>query len=432
MNENGFSTLQQVNTPRFAIFSTRVLLLILFLTLFALAFVPWQQTSMGSGKVLAYSPNEREQKIKAPIKGTISKWHVVEGSQVKAGDILVELADNDPHILDRLKQERKATQKVEEAVSISIEAIKTRIKSLKQTRQLAIAAASAHVVMAENKVQAAKQKLKAEEAAYKAAKLNIDRQKKLLEQGLTSKRNVELAEMKYSKEKAAVFTARAHLAQARGELLSKRADRERKGADADAKLAKEEASLQKSYADEAKARANVVKTNVKVSRQERMIIKAPRKGTIARIYVREGGEFIKAGSELALLVPDTSNRAVSILVDGNDVPLIQRGDHVRLQFEGWPAVQFSGWPSIAVGTFGGQVAFVDATAEPDGRFRVIITPGKHKWPKSLYLRQGVRTNAWILLNRVKLGYELWRKLNGFPKTSAKPIAKSKKKNEDVK
>ena len=38
----------------------------------------------------------------------------------------------------------------------------------------------------------------------------------------------------------------------------------------------------------------------------------------------------------------------------NDMPMLQTGRRVRLQFEGWPALQFSGWPSIAVGTFGGN------------------------------------------------------------------------------
>jgi hypothetical protein len=32
----------------------------------------------------------------------------------------------------------------------------------------------------------------------------------------------------------------------------------------------------------------------------------------------------------------------------------------------------------------------------------------------MYLRQGVRANGWILLDEVRLGYELWRQFNGFP------------------
>ena len=37
------------------------------------------------------------------------------------------------------------------------------------------------------------------------------------------------------------------------------------------------------------------------------------------------------------------------------------------------------------------------------------------WPdKDRWLRQGARTNAWVMLNQVPLWYEIWRQINGFP------------------
>ncbi len=36
------------------------------------------------------------------------------------------------------------------------------------------------------------------------------------------------------------------------------------------------------------------------------------------------------------------------------------------------------------------------------------------WPSAAFLRQGARVNGWVFLNRVRLGYELWRRFNGFP------------------
>ena len=35
------------------------------------------------------------------------------------------------------------------------------------------------------------------------------------------------------------------------------------------------------------------------------------------------------------------------------------------------------------------------------------------------MRQGVRANGWVMLSRVRLGYEIWRQLNGFPPVLAK-------------
>ena len=88
---------------------------------------------------------------------------------------------------------------------------------------------------------------------------------------------------------------------------------------------------------------------------------------------------------------------------------------MRLQFEGWPAIQFAGWPSVAVGTFGGRIAAIDATDDGTGKFRVLVRPGRDDdWPADRFLRQGVRANGWVMLKQVSLGYEIWRQLNGFP------------------
>ena len=75
------------------------------------------------------------------------------------------------------------------------------------------------------------------------------------------------------------------------------------------------------------------------------------------------------------------------------------------------------WPSVAVGTFGGTVVNVDATSNAKGQFRLLVLPDTQdgqEWPQERYLRQGVRANGWVLLNQVRLGYELWRQMNGFP------------------
>ena len=95
-----------------------------------------------------------------------------------------------------------------------------------------------------------------------------------------------------------------------------------------------------------------------------------------------------------------------------------KGPHVRLQFEGWPALQLAGWPSLAIGTFGGRVRQLDPSDDGYGRFRIIVEPesmfDEDQWPENTYLRQGNQVVGWVFLNKVKLGYELWRQFNGFP------------------
>ena len=99
---------------------------------------------------------------------------------------------------------------------------------------------------------------------------------------------------------------------------------------------------------------------------------APCDGTVFRVSanVGQGGQYVKEGDELCTIVPDTSDREVELFLDGIDAPLVlayadRRGEmpHVRLQFEGWPAIQFSGWPELAIGTFGGKVKVVQQGAD---------------------------------------------------------------------
>lgn len=228
----------------------------------------------------------------------------------------------------------------------------------------------------EMELKAAKQKLEAASDAAETALRNLRRQRELYQQGLASSLEYEKARIEHKK------------------LLS----------------------------EEAQAGASLAQAKVKLARQESQLVKAPRDGTVLRVLLGSGSVFVKEGDTLAVFVPDTAVPAAEIYIDGNDLALVYPGRKARLQFEGWPAVQFSGWPSLAVGTFGGVVALVDPSASKNGRFRVLIVPEEGSdWPDSAFLRQGARVYGWVLLDTVRLGYEVWRKLNGFPPEMTRPL-----------
>jgi len=166
----------------------------------------------------------------------------------------------------------------------------------------------------------------------------------------------------------------------------------------------------------AEAAAELNRVDVNISRQSAQIVRAPRDGVILRVNAGDTATFVNAGEPIASFVPDNATRAVEIIIDGRDVALVRPGDEVRLQFEGWPAVQFSGWPSVAIGTFPGEVIAVDPSAGANGGFRVLITEaeGGDAWPEERFVRFGATARAWILLETVPVGIELWRQLNNFP------------------
>lgn len=318
-----FDSLKSETLPSWSLVFAKILISFLLFFAVILTFVPWLQTSKGTGQVSALDPNDRMQNITSNLKGRINKWLVRDGAYVNKGDPLVEIVDNDPMLPDRLRAER-------DSVLRSFEAAK---------------------------------------AAAETSLLNFNRQKSLFKDGLTSRLKLEKAKIEYKKYLSSEANYAVKLAQA----------------------------------------------EVKLSRQQTQMVTAPRDGTILRIFKGSGSVFVKEGDKLASFVPETSKTAVEIYIVGNDLPLVYPGRKVRLQFEGWPAVQFSGWPSVAIGTFGGVVTSVDASASKNGKFRVIVTPDENEnWPDNKFLRQGTRVVGWVTLNTVSLGYELWRQFNGFP------------------
>ncbi|MGV3720399.1 MAG: HlyD family efflux transporter periplasmic adaptor subunit, partial [Actinomycetota bacterium] len=170
--------------------------------------------------------------------------------------------------------------------------------------------------------------------------------------------------------------------------------------------------------------------NTRLRRQQQWV-RAPRNGRVVRLMKAGAGETVKAGDVMAVLAPDTPERAVELYLSDNDAPLVEVGRPVRLQFAGWPALQFTGWPSVAVGTFAGKVAVVDAIDDGTSRYRIIVTPDDaggqdDRWPDARYLRPGGEATGWVMLDTVSLGFEMWRQFNAFPPTVERgPIGKDK-------
>lgn len=397
--------------------SLAYILVVLFFTLiFVLIFVPWQQTSEGIGRIVAYAPLDRQQSIEAPISGRVVKWHVMEGSKVRKGDPILDISDNDPEFIDRIRQERNALYSRLEATREREASIRSRIIALKSSQTNAVTAASSRTMMASDRVRAAQQAVDAAIAQDKTAKLNLERQQQLWDKGLTSKRNFELAELDYENARTGLTRSKAALDAAIKEERALGADRSKADMDGSAAINDAKASLASTQSEVAKILEEIPKVEARLSRQQNQEVFAPRDGTIVRILVNPDGQQVKEGDILCIIIPETNDRAVELYINGNDIPLITEGREVRLQFQGWPVLQISGWPEFAVGTFGGIVSLVDVTDNGSGYFRILVVPDRTEeiWPTSRYLRQGVRVRGWIFLNRVSLGYELWRKFNDFP------------------
>ena len=147
------SILKSLYIPRWQVYLNRIMIFLMISMLFILTIVPWVQTSQGTGKVIAYSPNDRIQSINATVDGRINKWFISDGTYVRKGDPIVEIVDNDPNYVNRLKLERDAAYK----------------------------------------------KYEAYKSASETALINFERQKRLFKQGLSARTKFEKAKIEYQK-----------------------------------------------------------------------------------------------------------------------------------------------------------------------------------------------------------------------------------------
>ncbi|WP_169977254.1 ATP-binding cassette domain-containing protein [Tautonia rosea] len=399
---------------------SKVLVVLLLLAPIAMAFVPWRQNIPGQGRVVAFNPQDRRQPIRATIDGRVMRWWVVEGSQVKRGDRIVELEDNDPAYLERLELLLDAARERVRATDAKRVAFEEVVTALTETRTRAIAAAQKQLDIAIQNVEIARQNLQASEARVRATAPDYERKRRGAAEGLVSIQDFQFAEKAYAEARADLAANEAEVSAANEQVAARSAELDRVRAEMQSRIDSARADLETAQNDLAEAQQGVTNAEVDLARQSRRLVLAPRDGTIFRILTGQDTDIVKMGDPLALLVPDypdPMSRTVELYVNGRDMPLIEPGREVRLQFEGWPAVQFIGWPSVAVGTFPGRVILVDPTEDGSGRFRVLVGPPlgqPEAWPSERFLRQGVQVQGWVLLRHVTLGYEIWRLINGFP------------------
>lgn len=143
-----------------------VVIFFLFMMVFLIA-IPWQQTSDGSGKVMAYLPQDRVQNVHATVTGRIKQWFVKEGSFVKKGEPVMEIIDIDPNYMARLKVEFAASQSQYEAA----------------------------------------------QAVVKTAKFDYDRQTDLYSKGISSRKDMEQATIDYKRAQSEEAAALANYTQ---------------------------------------------------------------------------------------------------------------------------------------------------------------------------------------------------------------------------
>ncbi len=401
-------------------------------------FIPWTQNIRAGGNVTALRPDQRPQTIHSVIGGRIEKWFVQEGKYVAKGDTIAFISvvkDEyfDPNLLSRTQEQLKSKEMSVNSYMEKVHALDNQIGALVQT-------ASLKLKQTKNKLKQAELKVVADSMDYQAYRTNVeimqsqfDRFQGLYDKGLKSLTDLENKRNSLRKAQAEMIAGENKLLTSRNELINAEVELVSIQAQYRDYIAKSESEKFTALSNMYDAEAVVTKLqnqymNYSV-RTGLYYITSPLNGYITKAIQSGIGETIKEGTPLVSIMPANYQLAVAMYVKPIDLPLLEKGAPVRVQFDGWPAIVFSGWPNTSYGTYGGKVFAIDNFISENGKYRVLVAPDTtdYAWPE--VLRVGAGANNMLLLKNVPIWYELWRQINGFPPDYYKPVSTTTSKEE---
>ncbi len=419
---NKFSALRHINSMKSGKVFLR-LLVVVFAIAFIFMFLPWTQNVRAEGDVTTLKPDQRPQTIHSIIAGRIEKWYIQEGDYVSKGDTILfisEIKDDyfDPNLLERTQEQVKSKEFAVKSYMEKVKALDNRIDALSQTGKLKLE-------QTKNKLKQAQLKILSDSIDYKAASISFkigedqfDRMQNLYDEGLKSLTDLENRKNKVQEAQAKMISSENKLLTTRNELINAQVELTSIQAQYRDDIAKAESEKYTAMSNMYDAEATVTKLQNQYSnysfRSNLYYITSPQNGYITKALQVGLGETIKEGSSIVSIMPADYSLAIALYVKPIDLPLMEVGQEVRIQFDGWPAIVFSGWPNTSYGTYGGKVFAIDNFISDNGKFRVLVEPDtlQYHWPTAL--RVGGGTNNMLLLKQVPIWYELWRQLNGFP------------------
>lgn len=392
-------------------------------------FLPWTQNITGRGNVTTLTPEQRPQTIQSQIPGRIEKWFVREGDFIREGDTIMKISEVkseyfDPNLVQRTEQQRDAKSLSVESYQGKVIAQGVRIGALINERRLKLSMAENKILQSVLKVQSDSMDYVAAETNIRIAQIKYVREDSMYQEGFAALRKVEDARIKLQETERKLISQQAKLLGSRNEVLNAKIQISTLKAEYSDKISKAESEKFTAQSSQFDTEAQVTKLDNEVSnytiRNSLLYITAPYDGYINKVIRGGIGVTFKEGEGLVGIMPANIDLAVEMFVEPIDLPLVHKGEKVRVQFDGWPAIVFSGWPNVSYGTYGAEVVAVENFISSNGKFRVLLAPDEedHEWPDEIRAGSGAYTMA--LLEDVPIWFELWRQLNGFPPNYYQP------------
>ncbi|MBA3681642.1 MAG: HlyD family efflux transporter periplasmic adaptor subunit [Bacteroidetes bacterium] len=393
----------------------------LFFTGFVILLMPWTQGIESNGKVTTLNPENRPQIITSRIAGRVEKWYIHEGDFVRSNDTIAFISEIkeeyvDPQLISRSESIIKAKETTIKSYEDKINAVDSQIDALGKSLLLKMEQGRNKIIQVKIKIATDSIEANASTSNFKVAEEQLKRYEELMSKGVISKTDLENRRVKVQDALAKKTSADNKYISAKNELLNAEIELNSILQDYQEKLMKTESDKFTALSLLYEGEGSLTKLQNQLAnysmRQGFYYVLAPQDGYIAKTNVQGIGEIVKEGAALCNIVPNHEEQAVELYIAPVDLPLIQKGQKVQLQFDGWPAFVFSGWPGVSYGTYTAEIVAYDKVLSDNGKFRILAKNVGQKWPDAIQVGGGVK--GFALLKNVPLFYELWRTVNGFP------------------
>ena len=297
--------------------------------------------------------------VQAATEGPVMNIAVKENQRVKQGDVIATI---DSSQLQTKKSQLQSTLQQSRLQLVQIDAQISALnrQSGAETNRTSRAVGSAEAdlkgrrrehqnkqVVSQSEVEEAKANLGAVKAALNAAQLKRDRYLPIAASGAISKNQLEEAQLEVTQQEQAVEAARAKLQSAQAALNPTDAE----VAIATERIAQESASGQVNLATLAKDREALLQQRIEISKQlerddrelqqvevnlRQTTLMATADGTISKLNLRNSGQMVRPGEEIAQIVPSNALLQVKAVISPDERNKLQEGQTVQMRVSACP------------------------------------------------------------------------------------------------
>jgi membrane fusion protein (multidrug efflux system) len=323
--------------------------------------------------------------LAAPLAGRVAATHLAVGREVQAGDVLVELDADAPHL-----------QQQEQRVWLT--ALATRLTALRQEVAAEADAGHAEQQAAQAARAEAQARLREAEVALRPAEEEAAIYARLHTRGLAPQLDLLRTSAEVQKRRAAVETLRLAVRRLDSEQQTKARDRT-------ARLERLKREVAQLDGDRHTAIATLERLEHELDQRR---IRAPVAGRLAEAADLHRGAVVREGDRLAAILPPGALKVVAHFLPPGALGRLQPGQPARLRLTGFPWTQY--------GSVAAMVASVADEAR-DGRIRVELSltpdaaspiPLQHGLPGSVEVEVARVSPATLVLHAVG------KRLGGLP------------------